>query len=253
MNQSSITSYDEILYPNYVNRNTRPDRLAGVGRMFGLEPADFRSARVLEIGCASGGNLIPMAAAYPDSRFVGIDLSKKQIEAARRDLSELDLDNIEMRPLSIMEVDESLGTFDYIIAHGIYSWVSEDVRDKILAICKDNLSHNGIAYISYNTLPGWNMLKTIRDMMIYHIGQFTDPAAKILEARRMLNFALENSGGGDTPYKQMLKNEVDVLSKAEDSYLFHDHLEHQNEPCYFHEFMANSPLTKSSLDEVGMV
>jgi len=130
MNQSSLASYDEILYPSRTYRQSRPDQLASVGRMFGLQPADFRSARVLELGCASGGNLIPMAAVFSDSRFIGIDLSKKQIEVGQQDLSELDLDNIELKLLSIMDVDESFGTFDYIIAHGLYSWVPEDERDR---------------------------------------------------------------------------------------------------------------------------
>ena len=240
MSQSPPTSYDEIPYPSYAFRQTRPDHLACIGKFFGMKTVDFRKARILELGCARGANLLPMAAAFPNSAFLGIDLSDRQIKEGRQDIAELNLKNVELKTLSIMDVDASFGTFDFIIAHGIYSWVSEDVRNQILAICKNNLSTFGIAYVSYNTLPGWNMVKTIRDMMLYHSGSFNDPAARILEARRMLNFTLENCSGGETPYKQMLENEVDVISKAADNYLFHDHLEHQNDPCYFHEFIGKA-------------
>ena len=240
MNKITATSYDEIPYPSKAYRNTRPEQLATVARIFGMEPVDFRKARVLELGCASGGNLIPMAAAYPESRFVGIDLSQKQIDEGGKAVDDLGLNNIELKHFSIADVDQSFGTFDYIIAHGIYSWVPEDVRDAIITVCKQNLSENGIAYVSYNTLPGWNMVKTIRDMMFYHTQNFADASSRILEARRMLNFAINNSSGGDSPYKQMLQTETTLLSKVDDNYLYHDHLEHHNEPCYFHEFMSKA-------------
>ena len=240
MAESTTSSYDEVPYPSHAYKNTRPDSLATVARIFGMKPPDVRKSSVLEIGCASGGNLIPMAAAYPDSRFVGIDMSEKQIEVGRKAVSELGLTNIELRRLSVMDVDKSLGTFDYIIAHGIYSWVPEDVREKILEVCSKNLSKNGLAYVSFNTLPGWNMIKTIRDMMVYHTERFSKPASKILQARMMLNFAIENTVGDDSIHKRLLKTEAELLGKLSDNYLYHDHLEHYNEPCYLHEFMEKA-------------
>ena len=249
MNDIPATSYDEIPYPSRAYCQTRPERLAAVARLFGMEPANFRKARVLELGCASGGNLIPMAAAYPESHFVGIDLSKKQIDESRKAVDDLGLNNIEMKHFSISDVDRSFGTFDYIIAHGIYSWVPEDVRDAIITVCKQNLTRNGIAYVSYNTLPGWNMVKTIRDMMFYHVQNFSDAGSKILEARRMLDFAINNSSGGDSPYKKILQMEATLLRKVDDNYLYHDHLEHHNEPCYFHEFMSKA--TAKGLNYLG--
>lgn len=240
MTETAPYSYDEVLYPSQAYKNTRPDKLAAIARLFGMTAPDFRKSNVLEIGCASGGNLIPMAAAYPDSRFLGIDLSAKQIEEGHKGVSELGLSNIELRCISVTDVDETLGTFDYIIAHGIYSWVPEDVRKKVLEVCSRNLSENGLAYVSFNTLPGWNMIKTIRDMMVYHTERLSDPASKIRQARQILNFAIENTVGEDSAYKRVLKTEAEVLKNAADNYLYHDHLEHHNEPCYFHEFMANA-------------
>lgn len=240
MTETAPYSYDEVLYPSQAYKNTRPDKLAAIARLFGMTAPDFRKSNVLEIGCASGGNLIPMAAAYPDCRFVGIDLSQKQIDAAGSAVDGLGLTNIELKQLSISHIDRSFGTFDYIIAHGIYSWVPEEVRDAIITVCKENLSPNGIAYVSYNTLPGWNMIKTIRDMMVYHGQNFADAETRLREARQMLNFAIENAGSDDAPYKQMLQAEATLISNSADGFLYHDHLEHHNEPCYFHEFMSKA-------------
>ncbi|MFP6731132.1 MAG: methyltransferase regulatory domain-containing protein [Alphaproteobacteria bacterium] len=114
------------------------------------------------------------------------------------------------------------------------------MRDAIITICKENLSPNGIAYVSYNTLPGWNVVKTIRDMMVYHSQNFGDAATRLREARQMLNFTIENSIGDDTLYRQMLQQEARLVSESADGYLYHDHLEHHNDPCYFHEFMSKA-------------
>ena len=115
---------------------------------------------------------IPMALGLPNARFIGIDLSARQIEQGQRQVSALGLTNIELRQYNIADVDASWGKFDYIISHGIYSWVPAPVREKLLAICRENLAANGIAYVSYNTLPGWRMRGMIRDMMIYHTARF---------------------------------------------------------------------------------
>ena len=106
MTESTPSSYDEVLYPSRAYKNTRPDHLAAVARIFAMEAPDFRKSNVLELGCASGGNLVPMAAAYPDSRFVGIDTSKKQIEEGQKAVSELGLANIELKGLSLTDEAE---------------------------------------------------------------------------------------------------------------------------------------------------
>ena len=162
-------SYDEVPYHSFPFPETHPDRLAMIGRLFGLIPPDVTRCRVLELGCAGGGNIMPMAALYPNSRFVGIDLSARQVEAGTRNISQLGLSNIELRHGSITDVDDSWGQFDYILCHGVYSWVPAAVQDKILDICKWNLSPDGIAYVSYNTLPGWHMRGMIREIGRAHV------------------------------------------------------------------------------------
>jgi methyltransferase-like protein/predicted O-methyltransferase YrrM len=190
---------------------------------------------VLELGCASGDNLIPMAVELPNARFVGIDLSERQVEQGRQMVATLGLANIDLRHEDIANVDASWGKFDYILSHGIYSWVPAPIREKLLAICRENLAPNGVAFVSYNTLPGWHMRGMIRDMMVYHSSQFEGATQKVRQARALIDF-LAQSTPTTTPYGMTLKQELDSITKEPDAYLFHDHLEEVNDPFYFHQF-----------------
>jgi len=229
------TTYDELPYINRAFPQTHPDRIGTIARLFGLHPPDPRSCRVLELGCASGDNLIPMALGLPDARFVGIDLSLRQVEEARQTVEALGLANIELSRHDIADVDASWGAFDYIICHGVYSWVPAPTREKILAICHENLAPNGVAYVSYNTLPGWHIRGMIRDMMIYHAAPYQGAAAKVRQARALLDF-LAQSVPATQAYGMMLRQEQDAIRNEPDAYLFHDHLEVVNDAVYFHQF-----------------
>jgi methyltransferase-like protein/SAM-dependent methyltransferase len=237
----SETTYDEVPYQSYSFPESHPDRLATVAHLFALKPVPPDNCRVLELGCASGGNIAPMAALYPNSQLLGIDLSKRQIDQGKQVLEPLGLKNLELRHASILDVDESFGKFDYIICHGVFSWVPDNVRDKILAICHDNLSDNGVAYVSYNTLPGWHMRGMIRDMMRYHAMRFREPAVRIAQARALLDFIAKSVGtGAENPYSALLKVETEFLKQSEDWYLYHEHLEEVNAPLYFHQFVEQA-------------
>ena len=239
--EAARTSYDEVPYNSYPFVESHPDRLTTVAHLFGLTPPEVRTASVLELGCASGGNIIPMAEQLPEGRFIGIDLSAKQIGFGQDRLKRLGLKNIELRHGSILDIDDSWGQFDFIITHGIYSWVPDKVQDKILAVSKANLKPNGIAYVSYNTLPGWHMRGMIRDMMRYHANRFADAQTRIAQARALLEFLHQAVGNQpDNPYSALLKLETQMLKQAEDWYLYHEHLEEINEPIYFHQFVERA-------------
>jgi methyltransferase-like protein/SAM-dependent methyltransferase len=207
--------------------------------MFGLLPPPVATSRVLELGCASGGNLIPMAFNLPDGEFVGIDLSGTHVDAAQATALTLGMRNIRITHGSILDIDECWGQFDYIICHGVFSWVEPHVQDAILRIAADHLVENGISYISYNTYPGWHSREMVRDMMRYHAGPFDDPRERIEQARALLDF-LASAVEPAEPYGQLLRREIERLSRTTDSYLYHEHLEPTNTPSYFHQFIERA-------------
>jgi SAM-dependent methyltransferase len=231
------TSYDEFPYQSVPLRQTHPDHLATVASLFGFDAPDVARARVLEIGCGSGGNLIPMAASYPDSTFVGIDLSAVQIAHGAAEIEALGLRNIRLQAMDVMAFDEAQDAFDYIIAHGIYSWVPAPVQDSILALFSALLSSNGIAFVSYNTLPGWRMLSTVREAMLYHTRDVEDPHARVAKARATLDFLAEAVPDRDSAYGRLLRLAAEHIRQKPDYYVLHEYLEETNEAIYFEQFV----------------
>jgi methyltransferase-like protein len=233
-------SYDEIPYPNYAKPFTHISRLAALGRLRGLTPASPDACRVLELGCSDGGNLLPMAMQFPQSRFVGIDLSPVQISSGCDMVSDLSLTNLELRARDILELGErDLGSYDYIIVHGVYSWVPPEVQEKILSICRDHLSVNGLAYVSYNVYPGWHGKQALQQMLRYHTRGIDEPREK---ARAALDLLAAFPGLEDFPddpgaiQVQRLLQDLESVGDPE-TYLIHEFLIDANQPLYFHEFL----------------
>ncbi|MBC8354685.1 MAG: methyltransferase regulatory domain-containing protein [Planctomycetes bacterium] len=246
------TSYDEVPYDSFPFPQSHPNRLATIATLLGMSPTPLAACRVLELGCASGGNLIPMATAMPQAHFTGIDASSRQIEQGIQTVTELGLQNIDLLHLDILNFEQRVPRsrggatndltteFDYIICHGVYSWVPDSVQEKILEICAEYLSPQGVAYISYNTNPGWRMRGMIRDLMSYRADFFETPDAKTQEARALLDFLAAAVPTEQNPYGLLLNNELEMLRTKADHYLFHEHLEEHNEPLYFHQFMERA-------------
>ena len=230
-------TYDHVPYESKPFPQSHPARLAARARLFGLTPPDVTASRVLELGCAAGGNLIPMAAACPNASFAGVDVSGAQVAAGRARIARLGLANIELRQQSIADLTQRDGPFDFIICHGVYSWVPEQVRAAILRVAHDLLSERGVAYVSYNVFPGWRLRGVLREAMLFHIGGELDPARKIALARDYLAKLAEITDAA-SPYGQMLRQEARALAGMGDYYLFHEFLEIDNEPCYVTDFLV---------------
>jgi|AGTN01.1.fsa_nt_gi Predicted regulatory domain of a methyltransferase len=242
-------SYDRVPYESLPFKHAHPDRLAVLAQLLGLRPASVDKCRVLEIGCASGGNITPVAYTLSESEFLGIDLSSRQVNDGKEIVKKLGLKNIEIRHQSILDFPEDAGEFDYIITHGVYSWIPYEAQEKILEICQRHLSPHGVAYISYNTYPGWNFRGAIRQMMLYSTRSLTDPNEKLAKAREIVNFLgravkqFTNAAVGPyaiKPYELLLEEEAGFLQNQRPDYLLHEHLSDVNEPLYFWQFVERA-------------
>jgi methyltransferase-like protein/2-polyprenyl-3-methyl-5-hydroxy-6-metoxy-1,4-benzoquinol methylase len=232
---TTSNTYDAIAYTNESYPLSHPDRLAALARLHGLKPTNVECCRVLEIGCGRGGNLIPLAEQLPNSRLLGFDLSQQQAIEGQAWISLTGLKNVEILHLDIEEFDERYGLFDYILCHGVLSWVPSDVQTAILKICSHQLSPQGIAFISYNVRPGWNTRSSIRDMLMYRVRNESSPASQIATARKFLMTLMQHLPQtiSQDPF---LKRELELIAKQPDAYLYHEYLEKHNQAFYFHEF-----------------
>lgn len=231
---ASPTAYDEVYYPGHVYGLTHPNHLATIAAVYGMQPAPVERCRVLELGCGVGGNLLPMAFQYPDSEFVGVDLSGVTIERGQRNIESLGLSNIKLLHCDIMNVDATFGHFDYIIAHGVYSWVPPAVRAKMMTIFKQNLAPSGVCYVSYNAHPFSHLRDMVRDMMRYHTSRFTGMKDKVGQARAILKFLSEGSKP-DTVHGAVMRDQYHRVLNAPDELLFHDDLDDGAEAFLLHE------------------
>ncbi len=229
-------TYDSVPYPSYTFPQTHPDRLSTVGSLFGLQAEHPEKCRMLELGCGDGTNLLSFAYALPGSSFVGIDLSGVHIAKAEDTAKRLGLTNIIFRREDVTHIGrDDLDEFDFIVAHGLFSWVPDAVRPHILRIFSECLTETGIGYISYNAYPGCHLREISSGIMKYYADTLDDPSEKVNQGVSFLNF-ITGASEKDSLYQMMLKLELSEIVDRSAENVFHDDLSDFNQPFYFNEF-----------------
>jgi SAM-dependent methyltransferase/methyltransferase-like protein len=213
---------------------TQPSRLAAVAALFGIAAPAADRARVLELGCAAGGNIIPLAARFPRACFLGIAFSPRQVEEGRRRIVALGLTNIQIRYAELTELSLAGQIFDFVICHGVFSWVPRDAQDAIFRLCGETLAPNGLAIISYNVLPGWHLRSVVRDLCLHHAGQDGTPQRRVARARAALD-RVAGAARETDPYGLLLRHEAEQLRQMPASYILGEFLAPHNIPCHFRD------------------
>ncbi|HEY4360643.1 MAG TPA: class I SAM-dependent methyltransferase [Bryobacteraceae bacterium] len=234
-----MTAYDQLPYINHPYVQTHPDHMAVLARLHGLDAPSPLHARVLDIGTSEGGNLIPLAITMPEADLVGIDLASIPLDRGRAVIEALGLRNVQLQQLNLLEMDESFGTFDYIVAHGLYGWTPPQIGDRLLAVIRQHLRPNGIAFVSYNTMPGGHLRQLIREMMLFHADRFQDPAHRIAASRAMMELVAEGVPDPD-PIEQAVAYQASAALDRTDSSLYHDFLAPVFQPVYFRDFAEHA-------------
>ncbi len=216
-------SYEDVPYEGCPVPASHPERLAVDAWLRGLAAAHPARARILEIGCAEGANIVPLAYHYEDAQIVGLDSGKRHIEEAERAKYELGLDNLRLVCASIADEGAVEGEFDYILCHGVLSWVGEPIRDAIFRTIRDHLAPRGIAYVSYNVVPGWKMRGLVREVLMARTRGIESPREKLTQARNLLRM-LATSPPHDMPYSRYMAEEARSTLQHGDAYIAHEYL-----------------------------
>lgn len=229
------TPYDDVPYDGSAQRFVHPNKLAAMAILHVLRPAPPDNCRVLEIGCAAGETLLPLAESLPGSDFVGIDYAERQVAAGKRAIEESGVGNVRIEHMDITQAGPELGQFDYILAHGVHSWVPPQVRESLLALCKTALKPGGIAYISFNAKPGHLFKQYVRDMLRLHTREVSDPAERVREAVALAQLLNANLLPG-TPLAALMAAYAPEMAERAGPAILHDELGEINEGFYFSEF-----------------
>lgn len=242
--ESLKNSYNELVYPSKSFGVTSVNSLEAKAKLWGLNPVPAKEARVLELGCSMGGNIIGQAVYHPEASYVGVDLSGSQIEIGNEIIEAIELNNVKLVEQDILKIDKDFGIFDYIIVHGIWSWVPDVVKDKILEICNVNLSERGVAYISYNVYPGWHRLNQVREMMMF--ATQNDQGMDLLErTEKGISFVyhmneLIKESKDIVPTLEWKTNSFDSALEHKTYYIAHEYLEPINDPVYVSDFIKRA-------------
>lgn len=228
----TLDSYDELPYESLPVAEAQPDFLAALARLHGFDAPDPRHARILEIGCAEGGNLIPLAWRWPRAECVGVELSREQAAAGNRFIAALGLTNVTIAHADLAALPADLGEFDYIIAHGVFSWVPPGVQDALLRVCRTHLSPRGLAYLSFNVEAGWKPLLGLRETLLARTDARLAAPERCAAARAVLDTLAAESPGAE------FAEEIAFLRTASASYFFHEYLDACNSPMRFQDFVS---------------
>jgi SAM-dependent methyltransferase len=238
MNDSLRASYDAVPYRHGAVPDSHPARLGAIARLHGVAAAAPEQCRVLELGCAEGMNLLPLAERFPQAQFTGVDFSPGQIATAEKARVSCGVENVRFICADVKNFENL--PVDYLIAHGVYSWVGDDVKDSILALCAKSLVPGGVAYISYNTLPGWSLLSGLREVLLGEISREAEAAAQIAHAQRVLAVLGQCVAGQPGAYAALLREAIADMRAKPPALLFHDDLAPINDPVTFTQFTAHA-------------
>ena len=239
-NDVQQTIYSELGYKSMPFPYTTPATLEAYAALVGISAPNPKTARVLELGATYGGNIISQALFNPDATFVGIELSQEQVEKGNEVIANAGLTNVSLIQSDIASIGSEIGTFDYIIAHGVYSWVDDGVKEALLRLIDEHLAEDGIAYVSYNTYPGWHTMEEVRQLMMFSNRDKTqfNHKEKVLHGKTIGSIV----GSQILKYDNLKERNSKFLGalrsimQKDEYYVGHDHLEPNNDPVYFYQF-----------------
>ena len=236
MNDGLRERYEETPYRQGAFPVTHPARTGAIARIFGLAPAPPDRCRVLELGCGEANNFLPLAERFPRSRFTGVDFSAAEIATAETARAAAALDHVELICADFRDYEPEPAAFDYIIVHGIYSWVPDDVKARLLALCARALAPSGVALVSYNTYPAWKTRGMLRELLLREIAGETTAPARLARAEKYLRELQQGLADRKDAYALLLLQEIEGRLKKDRIVIYHDELAAINDPCWFHEF-----------------
>lgn len=232
-------SYDQVRYPGTQQPTSHPTRMSTLAYLYGRKFASPSHCRVLELGCGDGTNLLSMAATAPQSQFVGLDLAESAIVEGRAMAIAAGLTNVELLVMDIKDVPSALGEFDYIVAHGVYAWVAAPVREALMSLIGRALTPNGLAFVSYNTMPACRLRQIVRDILLDQVRDAANAAEAIAAAEECLEF-YAGIWSEDSALPNAMREHVLQTLRRPPEVIFHDELAEVFEPQFVSHVAAQA-------------
>jgi SAM-dependent methyltransferase len=189
-----------------------------------------------ELGCGQGLSSLLLAATHPEGEFHACDFNAAHIERAEALRREGGVDNLRFWARSFAAMlDEPLPAFDFIVLHGVYSWVPESARGEIREFIRQRLRPGGLVMVSYNAMPGWAHLQPIRRMMRAHAESV--PGNSLDQARAAFAYVdfLAKNGAAYFSALPAAAAHLGTIEAHDIRYVAHEYLTPHGDPFYFED------------------
>ena len=227
---------DDVPYVRHFIAELAPSRARLVAALDGVPPPPGADFDYCELGCAHGDTLAALAAAHPDSRFLGVDLSAAHVASAKRLARDGALENVGVLERDFGDlVHEDIGEFDYIVAHGVLSWVSPEKRRALIDFASAKLKPGGLLHVSYNTMPGWSSVEPLRQLILFGGTGGAAGETSLERARRGLEFAhaMKRAGADYFTKNPEAAAMLDTIARVGLPYVVHEYMHEHWIPMYF--------------------
>lgn len=249
----------DIEYTAGYYKELSPDFLNVCALMANVQPIPTNEPfTYCELGCGQGLTILIQAANYPKGTFYAVDYNPSHIAHARAIAKEANLTNIYFLEKSFQELVENptlLPEVDFMIFHGIYTWVNDENRSNLINLCQRHVVSGGLVYNSYNAKPGWlagePIQKLVWGLSKEHHGSSLEKIEKIIET---LDELKDLGTGYFELHKEAIKNRLDSMKKSDKNYVVHEYLHESWRAFYFPEVsedMAKAKLNYLCLAQPG--
>lgn len=230
----------DIAYSSRFHRELSPAWLAATLTAIGLAAPAVKGSRWCEIGCGDGFTACLLAAANPQTHFTGIDINPDHIDAARRLALQAGLRNVEFRLSDISADRRTIGSFEFIVAHGIYSWVSPETRNAIMHFTARSLAPGGVFYLHYMTQPGAAPFAIFQSIFRQMVASEDGNIERGIEAGLDLIAKLKAAGAGFFIAHPAAASTLEHLGRQELGYIAHEYLNDNFSPLHVADVMETA-------------
>ncbi|MBS2020242.1 MAG: class I SAM-dependent methyltransferase [Deltaproteobacteria bacterium] len=238
MSRPTAEYVDDVPYIRQYVSELSPPNLRIAAGLNGLALPPDGDFDYCELGCGHGDTLCALAAAHPNARFVGVDIVGAHVANAKKLARDGALENVGLleRDFGDLVGDDAVGELDFVVAHGVLTWVSPEKRRQLLAFARAKLKPGGLLFVTYNAMPGWASVEPLRQLVVSPLLGGADPSASSIErARSGVGFAKALAGAGaryfaDNPSAVTM---LETMAKTELAYVVHEYLHEHWSPMYF--------------------